>query len=322
MTTIDGASVARVAAVLEGAQRIAAVGHVRPDGDALGSIVGLALAARAVGKRAWASFGDPFVVPNEFSFLDLSVLCPAGELPDDLDVLVACDTAARDRLGTVQPLIDQVPAVVVIDHHVTNDGFGHEALISPDAAATTQLVYHVLVELGWPIDERVAAALYTGLVTDTGRFQYSSTSPEVHRIAAELLGTGLDSAAIGRHLYEEVPFGYLELASRVLERAVLDPEIGLVWSVLLRSDLAESGIQYEDADALIDLVRIAEEAGVACLLKELGPDRFKGSLRSRGAVDVSAIAAGFGGGGHHNAAGFTHKGTAEEAIARVSAGLR
>jgi phosphoesterase RecJ-like protein len=210
----------------------------------------------------------------------------------------------------------------VIDHHLTHDGFGDEVLVSPDAASTTQLVYHVLVELGWPVSEPVAAALYTGLVTDTGRFQYSSTSPEVHRIAAELLGTGLDSAEIGRHLYEEVPFGYLEVASQVLGRAALDTEAGLVWSVLLRSDLAGAGLGYEEADALIDLVRIAEEAEVACLLKELGPDRFKGSLRSRGVVDVAAIAAGFGGGGHHNAAGFTHTGSAEDAITRILEGLR
>ena len=207
--------------------------------------------------------------------------------------------------------------MIVVDHHRSNDGFGDIAYVDPDAAATTQLVFYLLRDLGWPLTVPVAEALYTGLVTDTGRFQYSSTSPEVHRVAAELVACGIDVASMGQHLFEEAPFGYYELASRVLARAQLEVENDLVWSVMFADDLEAAGIPYQETDSLIDLVRIAREVGVACLLKEIEPGRFKGSLRSRGEVDVSAVAQELGGGGHHNAAGFTIDGPVDEAMVRV-----
>jgi phosphoesterase RecJ-like protein len=165
----------------------------------------------------------------------------------------------------------------------------------------------------------VAVALYTGLVTDTGRFQYSSTTPEVHRMAAALLAAGVEPDRIGRRLYEEAPFAYYTVISRVMGRAVLDVDRRLVWSLLSQEDLEVAGLAYEETDPLIDLVRIAEEAEVSCLFKEMERGVLKGSLRSRGEVDVAAVAAALGGGGHHNAAGFTFRGTIDDAIQAVRA---
>jgi phosphoesterase RecJ-like protein len=307
----------RVARAIDGGQRIGVVGHVGPDGDALGSAIALAQSARGVGKDAVASFGEPFVVPAEMSFLDLSTLVSPADFPGDLEVVVACDTAARDRLGSLASAAESAGTLVVIDHHRSNDGFGDVVLIDPEAGATTQLVFYLLEELGWPIEEPVATALYTGLVTDTGRFQYSSTTPEVHRVAAQLLAAGVQPDAVGQRLFEETPFGYYTVLARVMGRAVLEPDRGLVWSVLEKGDLEAAGIGYEATDGLIDSVRVAEEADVACLLKEKQPGTLKGSLRSRGAVDVAAIAAVLGGGGHHNAAGFTYKGTADAAMTQI-----
>ena len=195
-------------------------------------------------------------------------------------------------------------------------------LIDPDAAATTQLVYRMLRFLDWPVTPEVATALYAGLVTDTGRFQYSSTTPEVHAVAADLIAAGADPATVGRSLYEEAPFGLYGVISKVLGRAVLEEHAGLVWSVLFTSDVANAGIPSTATDGLIDLVRMATEAGVACLLKEVEPGVLKGSLRSRGAVDVSTVAEALGGGGHHNAAGFTAQGSPDEVIAKVRGLLR
>jgi len=299
------------------AQRIGIVGHVRPDGDALGSMVALALAARNAGKDAVASFGEPFVLGDEFRFLDQTVLVPPSEFPDDLDLAIICDTGVLDRVGSVGPAIQGASRVLVIDHHVTPGTIGDVRVVDPDAAATTQLVFELLQRLGWEISRPIAEALYTGLVTDTGRFQYSSTSPAVHRIAAELLSAGVEPAPIGQQLYEEAPFGYFKVVSRVLGRARLVEEAGLVWTTLQRDDLREAGIPWEAADALIDLVRLAREAGVACLLKETKPGVLKGSLRSRGDVDVAEIAASFGGGGHRNAAGFTSELGVEDTIERI-----
>jgi phosphoesterase RecJ-like protein len=312
---------AAVVAALADAHRIGVLGHIGPDGDALGSVIALARAARAAGKDAHASFGEPFVVPKQFSFLDVDVLTPPAQLPTDLDVVVACDTAAPERLGSALPAAQRAGSLVIIDHHLSNGGFGDIVLIDSEAASTAQLVYQVIVDLGWPLDVDTATALYVGLVTDTGRFQYSLTNQDVHRIAGELLARGVRPEVVGRHVYEEAPFGYLRVAGAVLSRAQLDETHRLVWSELRAADLALAEVAYQDTDGLIDLIRLAEEAEVACLLKELEPGVIKGSLRSRGEIDVAAVAAGFGGGGHHNAAGFTFHGTVEEAVARIQEAL-
>ncbi len=306
---------------LAAATSVGAVGHVGPDGDALGSILGLTLAARAAGKEAYASFGEPFTLTENFDYLDRSTLVPPSEFPEGLDVVVACDTAARSRLGSIVDRVETAHRLIVVDHHRSNGGFGDLEWIDPEAAATAQMIFHLLRRLTWPVDRSAATALYTGIITDTGRFQYSSMTPDVHLIAAELLAAGVRQDLVAEKLFEEAPFGYYRVVSNVMGRAVLEAEIGLVWSVLYHADLDEAGIRYEDTDGLIDLVRIAREAGVACLLKERDSGLIKGSLRSRGRIDVAAIAATFGGGGHHNAAGFTFEGTVDEAMARVRAAL-
>jgi phosphoesterase RecJ-like protein len=317
MTDAYQRALAEVAGVLRTADRIVTVGHIGPDGDALGSALGLAMAARAAGKDAAATFGEPFVVPDEFRFLDLEALVRPGDITGPIDVLVACDTAAPERLGSAGVLAERADKVVVVDHHLSNGGFGDVLLVDPKAAATAQMVFRLIERLEWPIDAATATALYTGVVTDTGRFQYSSTSPETHHVAARLLELGVAPEVAGQHLYEEAKFGYLKVAAAVLGRAVLDSGNRLVWSVMTADDLTVAGVSYQDTDGLIDILRIAEESDVACLFKQVDEGVWKGSLRSRGRVDVAAIAATFGGGGHHNAAGFTHRGTPDGAIERI-----
>ena len=317
----DRDAVAAMAAAIDSAQSIGVVGHVGPDGDALGSMIGLAFAARTAGKDAVASFAEPFVVPAEMSFLDTSVLVPPSKFPVGLDLAVAVDTSVASRVGTLAGALGKAKRLAVIDHHISDGSWGDVLLIDRTAAATTELVFAVLKELGWEISEPVATALYTGLVTDTGRFQYSSTSPTTHGIAAELLAAGVEPDAIGQKLFEEAPFGYYLLAARVLERAVLDEERSLVWSQMTSADLDEAQLHYHEADGLIDLVRLARGTQVALLIKEAKPGVWKGSLRSRGRVDVSALAGLFGGGGHHNAAGFTTDRDPEAVVGQIVAAL-
>lgn len=308
----------RAAEALRAAESVVTMGHVGPDGDSLGSMLAISGAAANVGKKAFATFGEPFVVSKQFTYLDMSTLVPPRDVPKNLDVAVVVDTSVPHRLGSVLPIVESAKTVIVVDHHLSNDdSLGDINVIDADAGAAAQLVYRLLVELGWEVTTEIATALYTGIVTDTGRFQYGATSPEVHRIAAALLEAGVYPPIIGRHVYEESPFAYLHVAGAVLERAQLDPEARIVWSVLHQADLARDSLKYEDADGLIDLIRIAEESDVACLLREIGDDRFKGSLRSRGRVDVSKIADRFGGGGHRNAAGFVAEGSADSIMALI-----
>ena len=317
----DTDAVARMAAAIDDAQTIGVVGHVGPDGDALGSMIGLAHAARAEGKDAVASFAEPFVVPEEMSFLDTSVLVPPSKYPTNLDLAVAVDTSVPSRVGALAGAMGKAKKLAVIDHHISDGSWGDVLLIDKRASATTELVYVVLKELGWEISEPVATALYTGLVTDTGRFQYSSTSPLTHRIAADLLEAGVRTDVIGQKLFEEAPFGFYAIVSRVLGRTVLDAEHEFVWSYMTQEDLDEAGIAHHEADALIDLVRMARGTQVACLLKESKPGTWKGSLRSRGTINVAAIAGSFDGGGHHNAAGFTATSTPEAIVDQIVAQL-
>jgi phosphoesterase RecJ-like protein len=210
--------------------------------------------------------------------------------------------------------------LIVVDHHAQgSDGFGTLHIVDSGAAASAELAILVIEAAGWKVDDRIATCLLTGLVTDTGRFQYSNTSPTTLRLAAELVAAGARPEIIGQHIYEETPFGYLIAAGRVMARAQLVPEAGLVWSVMFLEDLKVAAIGLADTDPLIDLIRLPAEAGAALLLKEHAPGEFKGSLRSRGVADVGAVATALGGGGHRNAAGFTFHGTPEEAVAAVRA---
>ena len=314
-------SVSGIASVLSNATSIGVIGHVGPDGDALGSMIALSLAARGAGISAVASFDEPFVVPEEMSFLNTSTLVPPAKFPDAVDVAVVVDTSVRDRVGSLATKLDGADQLVVIDHHISDGEWGDHVFIDRTAAAAAELVYEVIVELGWELTPDVATALYTGVVTDTGRFQYSSTSPRTHTIAAHLLEKGVHPDTIGQKLFEEASFGYYSVASRVLARAVLDEGHRFVWSMMTSEDLDEAGISGHETDGLIDLVRMARGTEAACLLKVKGSGVVKGSLRSRGVVDVAAIARAFGGGGHHNAAGFTTAKDPEVVIAEIKAML-
>jgi len=307
-------------AAVAAAESLAITCHVNPDGDALGSALALAHAARAMGVSAEVSFGGDFEVPESLQFLDLSPLVEPDQLAAEPDCLVVFDVAAPDRLGDLAPLAEVAGTVVVVDHHVSNDGFGDIAVIEPTAAASAQLALYLIEGLGWPVDEVAAECLLTGLVTDTGRFQYSATTGEVMRVAARLIDAGARPEMIGQHVYESAPFGALAVTGVMLGRAVLEEGRGLVWSVVTADDLERAGVSYTQTDGLIDDLRVAREADVALLLKETAGG-WKGSLRSRGRRDVASIAQGFGGGGHHNAAGFEAPGEPEEIVAAVRAAL-
>ncbi len=307
--------------VLSAAESLVLACHIGPDGDALGSMIGLGLAAVKAGKKVVASFGTPFVIPDAYRFLSTELLVPPSQVPEEPDLMVTFDAGSPDRLGELEKVSKAAKTLLVIDHHVTNAGFGHINLIDPQAAATAEMVVDLLDSLGWPIDVEVASALLTGLVTDTGRFQYSNTTPRTLRAAARMVEAGARPEVIGQHVYEETPFGYLHAAGAVLSRAQLDEERRFVWAVLTVEDLKAAGISPSETDPLIDAIRVAQESDVALLVKEMDGERMKGSLRSRGRVDVGAIAVDLGGGGHHNAAGFTFKGTAEAAVEAVRSRL-
>ncbi len=293
--------------------------HVGPDGDALGSMLGLGLAARAAGKQVVASFGSPFSVPGNMAFLPTDLLVPPSEFPKAPSLMAVLDAGSADRLGELSVNAEKASKLIVIDHHVTNEGFGDIAVVDPGAAASAELVYQILKKLGWPVTEDIATCFLTALVTDTGRFQYPNTRPNTLRLAADLVTAGAKPAEIARHVYEEAPFGYLKAAGAALSRAELDPELSLVTTVITQEDLTKAGIDWGDIDNLINTVRLAEEADTAVIAKVHGDGQVKVSMRSRGATDVGALAAAMGGGGHRLAAGFAMSGEVETILEEIRA---
>lgn len=311
-------SVAEAAKALAAADEVAMLCHVGPDGDALGSMLGLGLALQKAGKKVTAGFAPPFVVPASLSFLPgQDLLVSPDAFPASPAVLVLLDAGSPDRVGELAPSVSAAATVIVLDHHVTNEGFGDIPVVDGQVAATGQIAFEVIEAMGIELDDDIALCLLTALVTDTGRFQYSNTTAETLRTAAKLVAAGGDPAIIGRHVYEEVPFGYLHVAGSALSRAVLHSGLGVVTTTVTHADLADAGVDWGDIDSLIDTLRLAVEADTAILAKSFEDGRVKVSLRSRGATDVGGLAATFGGGGHRLAAGLTVEAAPEDVVGQL-----
>lgn len=310
--------------------RILLACHIAPDGDALGSMLAVGLGLRALGADVVASFSEPFGVPASLRFLPgQDLLVPPARAPERPDVLVTFDTASPERLGGLTDRVDTAGAVVVVDHHATNPGFGAVNLIEPDLPATVVLADELLTRLGVPLDAELATCLYTGLTSDTGSFRFAGTTARTHQLAARLLDTGIAHDEIARALFDTHPFGWLGLVGDVGGRAVLEPDgargHGLVWSYATVDDYGRRDLAFEETESLIDIVRMAAEAEVAMVAKQVaehpGGGRWSLSLRSKGAVDVAAACASLGGGGHRMAAGLTFDGRLDEAIHAVREAL-
>jgi phosphoesterase RecJ-like protein len=280
-------------------------------------MIGFGLAAQEAGKKVVASFGSPFMVPGNLSFLPTDLLVPPADFPESPPTMIVFDVGSADRLAELGSAAGKAGRLIVVDHHVTNDGFGDIAVIDSEAAATSVLVAKLLQILDWPLTPEIATCLHTALVTDTGRFQYSNTTSSTLQLAADFVAAGARPAQISQKVYEEAPFGYLKAAGVALSRAILDREMRMVSTVITEADLEDAGVDWGDIDNLMDTLRLAEEADVAVLAKVHPDNRVKLSLRSRGETDVGALASELGGGGHRLASGFTFEGTPDEAISEV-----
>jgi bifunctional oligoribonuclease and PAP phosphatase NrnA len=298
-----------VANAIRANDRFLVVTHENPDGDALGSMLGAAYGLRALQKDVVLYVSGDAPLPAEYRFLDVDEI--KRELPDDLEqrVVLAVDCANERRIGPDTDAVDRAKLVLDVDHHHDNSRFGTINLIVDNASSSAEIVRDLLRELGVRLTPPIAEALYVGLVTDTGRFQYSNTTPKSFRLAAELVEAGADVHGIFRHVYETVQFAKLKLLARALERAQLFEGGRLVVSYLLKDDFGDVGAEEPYSEGLIDSLRAVEGSEMVALIRE--PPRNEGPLRrislrsSHDEVDVSAIARKAGGGGHRQAAGFS-----------------
>jgi phosphoesterase RecJ-like protein len=310
---------ARAAAVLRDAPDVAIACHVNPDADALGSSLGLAHHLIARGTRVVVSFpNEPLELPPWAAALPVDgLVVPVDAFPTAPPVMVTCDCAAFDRLGSLGAAAEAAGELIWIDHHRSNDGRGTIRLVDPDASSTCEVVARLIDALGGNLTDESAISLYAGLVTDTGRFQYEAATPETLRLAARLREHPFDHAHLSQVLYENNRAAYLDVLGVAMDRAELDAAADLVWTYVLWSDLEQAGAEPGDVDDLIDVLRATRDADTAALVKQQRDGRFKVSVRSRGARDLSAVAAAFGGGGHRLAAGYTSEVGPAETIRRL-----
>ncbi len=309
-TNLPAEQWAQAAELLTAAKEVALVCHLHPDGDALGSMLALGLGLQNLGKGVVASWSEGIELPPTYRMLPgQDLLCRPSEFPATPDVLVTLDTSSRERLGDLEPAVDRAGAVLVIDHHARGDAFGAHHLVDPAAAATAVVVEELLRRLGVPLTPEIATCLYTGLTTDTGSFKYASTTPAIHRLAARLLATGIRHDVISRQIWDTNPFGYVRLLGAALDRAILEPAaaggLGLVWTTTTAQDLRAHGLTMPEIEGIIDVLRTADRAEVAIVVKGDANGTLKVSTRSKGRIDVGAVCAALGGGGHRFAAGVT-----------------
>ncbi|TQR36538.1 DHH family phosphoesterase [Brevibacillus brevis] len=298
--------------------RFLVLSHVSPDGDATGSALGVVLMLEQLGKE--------YVVVNEgetpikFNFLprfDRLYNLRKQPLNETFGAVIAVDCADESRMGDVRSLFASGAALLNIDHHPTNDHFGTVNLIRPDAAATAEILFDVAEAAGVSFNEELALCIYTGLLTDTGGFRYSNTSPRVMEIAAQLLGYGVKPGDVAERCLEEITFAHVKVLRRALQTLQLSHQ-NLVASITVSAaDFAEVGAEREDAGGLVNYCRNIEGVEVGVSFVEAEPGEVKVSMRARDRVDVAVIAKQLGGGGHAKAAGCTIKGPLLEVQKKV-----
>jgi phosphoesterase RecJ-like protein len=294
------------------------LGHVHPDGDVLGTLLGLGLALEGAG---WSvTFAGPHPVPEVLGFLAGAERWEVwSRAPRTWDVLVLTDCPNHDRTeGLLAGARGPGSAVLNIDHHPDNRRYGTIDWIDPSAAATGEMVFDLIVALGLPITPGIALDLFTALHTDTGSFRYSNTTARTFRIAAELTALGAEPALVSDRLYQRRPAAALRTLGEVLRRVDVSPDGRIAWLSLPRGIASDAFVSAED---LVTYPRSIEGVKVAVLLREEGENLVKASLRGKGDVPVNRIAHRFGGGGHENAAGCTVRGTLEEATTAVLAAV-
>ena len=295
------------------------VSHVKPDGDTLGAGLALGLALKKIGKRVHYFQQDP--VPRNLRFLpgssDISRNVPA-DLPADT-LWVFCDMSDPARAGAFLPSIDRAN-ILDIDHHLGNAQFGAFNYVLPQECSTGTCVMHLLRGLGVEIDAGIATCLLTTIMTDTGGFMHSNTTPEVLRASAELMSAGADKEAITREIYANKRLAALKLLGRALDEARVEHGGSYVWSFVDDSMLKACEADGEDTEEIVNHLRSIEGVDVAALFKALEGE-VRVSLRSNGKVNVQAAAARLGGGGHFRASGLTFNGPLTDAVRAVDAAL-
>lgn len=292
--------------------------HMHPDGDAIGSLIGMGLALEQLKRKITLYNESP--LPAVYQFLPSihRITKDAGNV-DEYDTAVILDCSDLNRIGIVSESVNKIPMIINIDHHTSNTRFGRLQLIDPNASSTAEMVYRLIKEMNIPINIGIAYALYTGIMADTGSFRFSNTTPAAFEISHEMLKHGADPHKVAHHVYETISLNRIKLLNMLFDTIELSENGKLSIMTLTQNMLAASGTLVEDVNGLINYAKRIENVKLAVLLYERKANikrkpgsEFHVSIRSDGTVNAAAIAMSFGGGGHHSAAGFDIQATLPE----------
>jgi phosphoesterase RecJ-like protein len=302
---------------LQSAGTVAVLTHVRPDGDAIGSQLAMVLALQKLGKTvvAWNEDG----LPESFAFLSGSeVITKPPDEPMEFDIVLALDTAAKNRLGTGIKAVRACKTLVNIDHHASNPGYGDLNYIDVQAPATGQIIYQLLQDQKLPFFPEIADALFVAISTDTGSFRYQNTTAHTFEIAGKLVEAGVDLATISHRIYENYPKRRILLLGQLLNEATFHANDRIATFSMTEATKARLAIDPADVDGLIDVIRSIDTVVVAIFFEELEDQRVRISVRSKDLrIDANRICSTWGGGGHQLAAGARIRGTLEEVRTKV-----
>ncbi len=310
-------SLGEIAAVLHKQQRFVVMSHVRPDGDALGCELAMALCLRRLGKDVTVWNQDGMI--KKYAFLPCSdlIMQPPAE-PQEFDVAIALDTAAQERLGTCLTAVKRASTWINIDHHVSNNSYGDLAFIDTLAPATGQILYELFASQNLPLDREMAENLFVAISTDTGSFQYPSTTARTYEIGAELTKAGVNVGKLSQQMYESYPLRRIELLRQLLNVLQFTSNSRVASFALTAEMMNRAAAQPEDTEGLIDHIRAIDGVLVAAFFEELPGEKVRISLRSKSPrVDVCKVCALFGGGGHTLAAGARTSGSINDVRDKV-----
>ncbi len=307
-------SFTKIRETVDGHEHFVVLGHVRPDGDAIGSQLGLAHGLRGLGKRVTLLAEDG--VPGSLKFLPgTDWIEEPGDTSIDADVVFALDTATQARLGErVNAAVAEVPLWINIDHHISNPRYGHLNHIDSNAPATGEILFDFMTSTGVPIDRAAAENLYAAISTDTGSFQFPSTTAKTYRIGSRLVEMGVRLGEVNAMLYENYPYRRIELLRELLNSLKLTGGGRVASWRLTQATVKKLGLELDDSEGLIDHIRAIEGVTVAVFFEELSTGKIRVSSRSKDErIDVGEVCGSFGGGGHRLAAGARMRGPIEEA---------
>jgi len=292
----------RILEEIRGSRTFCVVGHIRPDGDCVGSQLGLTLALRNEGKKVVCWNEDS--IPEKYLFLDPDRVIQKPKRGHKFDCVIATDAASFERLGTVAACITQRKRFINIDHHESNTRYADINWVSAREPSSGELIFRILKAAKWPITKPIANCLFTAVSTDTGSFQYPTTRPGTYHVAGELVRRGADLSKICDEVYQSYPLSRARLLRHIYSHFHLTHQNQIAYFWLKKADYARTGAESSDSEGLIDHIRAIAPVVVACVFEEIEPELTRISLRSKSErVNVNEIAAQFGGGGHPAAAG-------------------